>query len=108
MYEIQANAKGSRQIKVDDCHLETIRKYSLFNQLIGSNGIVDEDVLGKLRLNVRALVEIHPDYADLVDLCQNILYHDNMKAYALEQLIRLYTDWAHTHQEAGQGNKIAE
>ena len=108
MYEIQANAKGSRQIKVDDCHLETIRKYSLFNQLIGSNGIVDEDVLGKLRLNVRALVEIHPDYADLVDLCQNILYHDNMKAYALEQLIRLYADWAHTHQETGQGNKIAE
>ena len=108
MYEIQANAKGSRQIKVDDCHLETIRKYSLFNQLIGSNGIVDEDVLGKLQLNVRALVEIHPDYADLVDLCQNILYHDNMKAYALEQLIRLYADWAHTHQEAGQGNKIAE
>lgn len=45
MYEIQANAKGSRQIKVDDCHLETIRKYSLFNQLIDSNGIVDEDVL---------------------------------------------------------------
>ena len=85
MYEIQANAKGSRQIKVDDCHLETIRKYSLFNQLIDSNGIVDEDVLSKLRLNVRALVDVHPDYTDLVDLCQNVLYHDNMKAYGLEQ-----------------------
>lgn len=108
MYEIHANAKGSRQIKVDDCHLETIRKYSLFNQLIDSNGIVDEDVLGKLRLNVRALVDVHPDYTDLVDLCQNVLYHDNMKAYGLEQLIKLYADWANTHQEANPESEPAE
>ena len=108
MYEIQANAKGSRQIKVDDCHLETIRKYSLFNQLIDSNGIVDENVLGKLRLNVRALVDVHPDYTDLVDLCQNVLYHDNMKAYGLEQLIKLYADWANTHQEVNPESEPAE
>lgn len=108
MYEIQANAKGSRQIKVDDSHLETIRKYSLFNQLIDSNGIVDEDVLSKLRLNVRALVDVHPDYTDLVDLCQNVLYHDNMKAYGLEQLIKLYAGWANTHREVNPESEPAE
>ena len=53
MYEIQTNAKGSRQMSVTDENLKTIEKYGLFQQLVDSNGIIDEMVLEKLRLNVR-------------------------------------------------------
>ena len=45
MYEISTNAKGSRQMDIADSHLETIRKYALFEQLVDSNGIIDEMVL---------------------------------------------------------------
>lgn len=99
MYEISTNAKGSRQMDIADSHLETIRKYALFEQLVDSNGIIDEMVLEKLRLNVRALMEAHPENADLVDLCRGVLYHDNMKAYGLGQLARLYKDWSEKHPE---------
>ena len=54
MYEIQTNAKGSRQMFVTDENLKTIEKYGLFQQLVDSSGIIDEMVLEKLRLNVRA------------------------------------------------------
>lgn len=99
MYEIQANVKGTRQIHITDGHLETIEKYGLFQQLVDSNGIIDEMVLEKLRLNVRALMEAHPDRADLVELCQEVIFHDNMKAFGLEQLARLYATWEAERQE---------
>ena len=108
MYEIPTNVKGSRQMAIDERHFETIRKHSLFNQLIDSNGIVDENVLEKLRLNVRALIETHHDNADLVDLCQNVLYHDNMKAYGLNQLIGLYANWSETHSETDAADTTGE
>ena len=104
MYEISTNAKGSRQMDIADSHLETIRKYALLEQLVDSNGIIDEMVLEKLRLNVRALMEAHPENADLVDLCRSVLFHDNMKAYGLGQLARLYKDWSEKHpEENGEG-----
>ena len=48
MYTIQTNASGTRSMEISEKHLETIEKYSLFQQLIDSNGIVDETVLDKL------------------------------------------------------------
>ena len=56
MYKIQANASGTRSIEVSDLHLETLRKYSLLDSLVDSNGIIDETVLDKLKLNVRSLL----------------------------------------------------
>ena len=44
MYKIQANASGTRSIEITDCHLETIKKYSLLSGLVNSNGIIDENL----------------------------------------------------------------
>ena len=56
MYTIQANPTGTRSIQVTEDALRTIEKYALFQHLIDSNGIVDESVLEKLRLNIRSLI----------------------------------------------------
>ncbi|MDR0972480.1 MAG: hypothetical protein LBM61_00660 [Prevotellaceae bacterium] len=91
MYLIQANPKGSRTIAVSNEHLQTIRKYALFRNLIDSTGIVNEDILEKLRLNVRALIAAQEeDSKALLDLCIDVIYHAYMKAYGLSQLIKLY------------------
>ena len=87
---IQTNEKGTRSIEVSDENLETLRHYALLSDLLDSNGIVDENVLQKLRLNVRSLLEHHSDDAALLNLCHDVLFHDNMKAYGLHQLILLY------------------
>ena len=55
--KIQANVSGSRSIDITDLHLETIDKYSLLDNLVDSNGIIDEDVLDKLKFNVRSILE---------------------------------------------------
>lgn len=54
MYKIQANQSGTRSIEVSDQHLETIEKYQLLRNLVDSTGIIDEEVLDKLKLNVRS------------------------------------------------------
>lgn len=94
MYKIQANASGTRSIDISDEHLSTIEKYSLFQGLIDSNGIIDESVLDKLRFNVRSLLES----ATIIDnallaLCFDVLYNENMKAIGLHNLIVLYVEW---------------
>lgn len=98
MYKIQANASGTRSIEVSDAHLETIRKYSLLKNLIDSNGIVEESVLDKLKLNVRSLLESDAgkDKA-LLDLCLDVIYNNNMKAIGLHNLVLLYIDWCDKH-----------
>ena len=53
MYTIQTNASGTRSMEISEVNLQTIQKYSLFQHLIDSNGIVDEMVLDKLKLNIR-------------------------------------------------------
>ena len=63
---------------ISENHLDTIKKYALLKNLIDSNGIVDETVLDKLKLNVRSMLESCPE---------------NMKAFGLNQLITLYTKW---------------
>ena len=70
MYTIQANTSGTRSIEVSDEHLATIQKYGLFQ------------------------VE---DSKDLLDLCIDVIYHNNMKAFGLQQLIRLYLQWLPEH-----------
>ncbi len=94
MYKIQSNLSGTRSIEVGEQHLETIEKYQLFRDLIDSNGYIDEPVLDKLKLNIRALLESEAatDKA-LLDLCLDVIYHHNMKAFGLQQLILLFINW---------------
>ena len=105
MYTIQANPKGTRSIDVSDENLMVIRKYALLTHLIDSNGIVDESVLEKLKLNIRSLIAADVENRkELLDLCIDVVYHNNMKAFGLQQLIMLYIDWCakqdFTEQEA--------
>ena len=91
MYTIQTNASGTRSMEISEKHLETIEKYSLFQQLIDSNGIVDETVLDKLKLNIRSLIaSMEGNSKDLLDLCIDVIYHYNMKAFGFHHLILLY------------------
>ena len=92
--KIQANTSGTRSIEILEQHLQTIERYQLFRDLIDSNGYVDEQVLDKLKLNVRALLEGQAGLdKDLLDLCLDVIYHPNMKAFGLQQLVLLYINW---------------
>lgn len=94
MYKIQSNQSGSRSIDISDRHLETIEKYQLFRDLIDSHGFVDEQVLDKLKLNIRSLLESESGRDnDLLDLCLDVIYHANMKSFGLQQLIVLFINW---------------
>lgn len=101
MYKIQANASGTRSIEVSEKHLETLERYSLLKNLIDSNGIVDEGVLDKLKLNVRSMLEAGTDDShDLLDLCLDVIYDNNMKAYGLHKLVLLYVKWLQEKEDA--------
>ena len=94
MYKIQANASGTRSIEINDEHLQTIEDYQLFRDLIDSNGYVDEQVLDKLKLNLRAMLETEAGKDKrLLDLCLDVIYHANMKAFGLQQLVLLFINW---------------
>ena len=100
MYKIQANVSGTRSIEVSDKHLETIERYSLLKNLIDSNGIIDEAVLDKLKLNVRSMLESEAGKdKDLLDLCLDVIYNSNMKAFGLHKLVLLYVEWAQKKEE---------
>ncbi len=100
--KIQANPSGTRSIEVTEKHLETIDKYSLLRNLIDSNGIIDETVLDKLRFNVRGLLEgAAGTDRDLLDLCLDVLYNNNMKAFGLHELVLLYIKWKNENQSKG-------
>lgn len=94
MTKIQANQSGTRTIEVTEEHLQTIDRYQLLRGLTDSNGYVDEQVLDKLKMNVRALLEAEAgsDKA-LLDLCLDVIYHANMKAFGLQRLIGLFVGW---------------
>jgi hypothetical protein len=94
MYSIQTNSKGTRHINVSENNLATIEKYSLFQHLIDSSGIIDEAVLDKLKLNIRSLITSQEvNSKELLDLCIDVVYHNNMKAFGLKELVKLYLDW---------------
>ena len=87
-------------MEISEEHLKTIEKYSLFQHLIDSNGIVDESVLDKLKLNIRSLIaSSETNCKDLLDLCIDVIYHNNMKAFGLNQLLQLYAKWEEGKQE---------
>ena len=98
MYKIQANHSGTRFIEVSDQHLETLEKYQLLRNLVDSNGIIDEEVLEKLKLNVRSLLEsAQSQDKNLLDLCLDVIYNNNMKAFGLHNLALLYVEWKEKH-----------
>ena len=106
MYTIQANPSGTRSMEISEENLVTIEKYSLFQHLIDSNGIVDEAVLEKLKLNIRSLIASQEEESkDLLDLCIDVIYHNNMKAFGLQQLIKLYLTWL-SKQEAEEEEEV--
>ncbi len=97
MYKIQANKTGTRFIEVSEEHLETLEKYQLLRNLVDSNGIVDENILDKLKFNVRSLLESdETSQRDLLDLCLDVIYNSNMKAFGLTNLVRLFVEWKDT------------
>ena len=92
--KIQTNPTGTRSIEIEETHLQTIEKYQLVRDLIDSNGYVDEQVLDKLKLNIRSLLESQAGLdKDLLDLCLDVIYHPNMKAFGLQQLVLHYINW---------------
>ena len=93
MYTITTNKSGTRSMEISDAHLLTIEKFQLFTGLVGSSGVVDEEVLHKLRLTVRSLIASQEECKELLTLCVDVLYHDNMKALGLSALIALYNEW---------------
>ncbi|MDE5782889.1 MAG: hypothetical protein K2H97_01000 [Prevotella sp.] len=94
MAKIKTNVSGTRSIEVTELHLSTIEQYQLLRDLIDSNGYIDETVLEKLRLNIRALLESEGGSdKSLLDLCLDVVYHPNMKALGLQNLLQFYIDW---------------
>ena len=109
MYKIQANPTGTRSIEVSEEHLQTIRKYALLKNLIDSTGIIDETVLDKLKLNIRSLIaSMEENSKDLLDLCIDVIYHNNMKAFGLHQLILLYIKWEREKEEKEEQEETEE
>lgn len=100
MYKIQTNQSGTRSIEISEEHLMTIDKYQLFRDLIDSNGFIDELVLEKLKLNIRSLLESeNGNDKALLNLCFDVIYHQNMKAFGLQQLVILYINWKELCQD---------
>lgn len=91
--KINANASGTRTIEVTEEGLQIIKRYSLFDRIANSAGIIDEDSLNRLRLTVRSLIasQTMPS-KDLLELCL-VLYHEDMKALGLRNLVKCYAEW---------------
>ena len=93
-HKIQANASGTRSIEVSDQHLQTLRRYQLLDNLVGSDGIIDETIVDKLKLTVRSLLSgAFGSDKDLLDLCLDVIYNKHMKAIGLTHLLSLYDEW---------------
>ena len=91
--KINANASGTRTIEVTEEQLQIIRKYSLLDRIANSTGVIDEESLNKLRLTVRSLIASQTMASnELLEICP-ILYHEDMKALGLRNLMKCYTEW---------------
>ena len=107
--KIQANHSGTRTIEVTEQHLQTLEKYALLRNLVDSNGIIDEAVLDKLKYNVRALLEgENTNDKNLLDLCLDVIYNQNMKAFGLNQLFSCYEKWQSERPKQEEENQEAE
>ena len=104
MKKIQANASGTRSIEISEQHLATIDQYQLLRDLIDSNGYIDEPVLDKLKLNIRSLLESEAGRdKQLLDLCLDFIYHPNMKAIGLQNLMTAYKEWKEKQEKEENG-----
>ena len=104
MKKIQANASGTRSIEISEQHLATIDQYQLLRDLIDSNGYIDEPVLDKLKLNIRSLLESEAGRdKQLLDLCLDVIYHPNMKAIGLQNLMTAYKEWKEKKEKEENG-----
>ena len=102
--KIQANASGTRSIEISEQHLATIDQYQLLRDLIDSNGYIDEPVLDKLKLNIRSLLESEAGRdKQLLDLCLDVIYHPNMKAIGLQNLMTAYKEWKEKQEKEENG-----
>lgn len=108
MYTIKTNKSGTRSMEISEEHLLTIEKYQLLSSLVGSNGIVDEGVLDKLKLTIRSLIVSQDGSKELLDLCIDVIYHNNMKALGLSALIELYKEWKERQTEEEESNRPSD
>ncbi|HAE24187.1 MAG TPA: hypothetical protein DCG33_02505 [Prevotellaceae bacterium] len=93
-YKIYLNEKNTHSLEITEENMLTIQKYGLFDDLVDSNGYVDETILDKLKFNIRSLLaNSEGNSKDLLDLCIDIIYHDKMKSYGLSQLLQAYEKW---------------
>jgi hypothetical protein len=91
--KINANASGTRTIEISEENLLIIEKYSLFERIANSMGIVDETSLEKLKCTVRSLVASQEEDSKALLQLALVLYDDNMKSCGLCNLIALYNEW---------------
>ncbi len=92
MYNIQLNERATHHLTLTEQHLNTIERFALLRDLVDSTGYVTEEVLDKLKLNIRALITNTPD-DDLLTLSREVIYHEKMKAFGLKNLIIAFLDW---------------
>ncbi|MBE6296985.1 MAG: hypothetical protein E7088_00605 [Bacteroidales bacterium] len=106
--KINANASGTRTIDVNEVQLQIIRQYSLLDRIANSAGVIDEDSLSKLRLTVRSLIASQTMASkELLELCL-VLYHEDMKALGLNNLVKCYNKWLAEEALKEQQNSDAE
>ncbi len=106
---ISLNASGTRTLEVTAEDFETIRLYNLFDGLVASHGVVDDNALERLRLTVRSLIaSTEGDVRPLLNLCVNVIYHDRMKAYGLGKLIKAYDEYIAASVPSAEGSEPAQ
>lgn len=105
---INANASGTRTIEVAEEQLMTIQRYSLFERIAGSTGIVDEESLEKLRCTVRSLIASQEEDSKALLQLALVLYDDNMKSLGLTNLIALYNEWLAQQTSSCTEEKVCE
>ena len=104
---INANASGTRTIEVTETQLQIIKKYMLLDRIANSMGIIDENSLDRLRLTVRSLIASQTMASkDLLELCL-VLYHEDMKALGLNNLMKCYNEWLKTEAEKEENSENA-
>ncbi len=94
MYKIQANQSGTRSIEVSDQHLRDYRKVSVTSQPRRQQRHYRRGSARQTETQC-AFTPRSSDIKDkeLLDLCLDVIYNQNMKALGLHNLVLLYVDW---------------
>lgn len=59
--------------------------------------------------HIRSLIaSMEENSKDLLDLCIDVIYHNNMKAFGLHQLILLYIKWEREKEEKEEQEETEE